>query len=96
MPDSPVSTRDSAPVSPVPAKRKRNVIVRVVSAHWVPLVIAALAVLFIAQNRDEVSVDLFWAHLTSPLWLFLAVMTVAGLVIGVLAARRRTRQAGQR
>lgn len=92
MSDSPISARDSAPA----AKGKPNAIVRVASAHWVALVVAVLAVLFIGQNRDQVSIDLFWAHLTAPLWLILMAMTVAGLVIGVLAARRRKQQADQR
>jgi uncharacterized integral membrane protein len=45
--------------------------------------------IFIAQNRDPVTIQLFAITLTSQLWLILVVVVVFGAVIGFLLGRRR-------
>jgi uncharacterized integral membrane protein len=64
---------------------RRRVSPRLIAAIF----IVALIVLFIAQNRDTVKIQLFAATLTSPLWLLLVVMAGLGAAIGFLLARRR-------
>ena len=39
--------------------QKRNLVSRILAAHWLPLVLVVLAV-FIAQNRARISINLFW------------------------------------
>jgi len=53
------------------------------------LVIIAVTVIFIVQNRDSVQIHLFALTLTSPLWLLLVVMVGLGGLIGFLLGRRR-------
>lgn len=55
---------------------------------WLGLVIAAVAVVFILQNRQAVEVSLFFQQLSAPLWTALAGVFLAGLVTGWLLARR--------
>lgn len=56
--------------------------------NWLALVLAVLAVAFIAQNRDRVPVHLFWLTVTAPMWLLLTALFAAGWVIGILVRRR--------
>jgi len=58
---------------------------------WLAIVLFIIVCVFIGQNRERTRIDLFWLHLTSPLWLVLALTTAIGLVIGLLAGRRRER-----
>ena len=55
----------------------------------IALVVTALVVIFIAQNRDPVRIQLFVISVTSPLWLLLVVMVVLGVLAGYLLGRRR-------
>jgi uncharacterized integral membrane protein len=75
-----MASPESSPVRP-----RRRVTPRLIAA----LVVVALAVLFIAQNRDTVQIQLFAATLTSPLWLLFGVLAGLGALIGFLLARRR-------
>jgi uncharacterized integral membrane protein len=95
MTDRPTSASKPVAVSS-PAPQKRNVVTRILAAQWLPLILLVLAVVFIAQNRARVSINLFWAHLESPLWFVLVITIVVGLIIGLLTARRRAQRAGQR
>ncbi|WP_327676467.1 LapA family protein [Kitasatospora sp. NBC_00458] len=52
-------------------------------------VLAVLAVWFIAANTDSVSVTLWVADVTMPLWVVLTATLLVGLVIGYFLARRR-------
>ena len=55
--------------------------------------IAALVVIaagiFILQNTDEVSIDVFTVSVSAPLWIVLAAMFVIGALAGMLFQRRR-------
>lgn len=69
--------------------RRRRLLVSFLLGRWVPILLTALAVVFIAENRDRVSVDLFWLQVLAPLWLVLLVAVLAGVLIGSLGRRRR-------
>ena len=61
--------------------------------RWLSILLVILAGVFIAQNRDRVSIDLFLVKLTAPLWLVLLILFVAGLVAGLTTFRRRAARA---
>ena len=79
-----------------PAAQRRNAIGRVRAAHWLALALTVVAAVFIGQNRQRVSIDLFSARLTSPLWLILVITTLVGMFIGMLATRRRAKRTERR
>lgn len=54
-------------------------------------VVAVVALVFILQNTDEVTVDAFTVTLTAPLWLVLGGLFVLGVLVGMLLQRRRSR-----
>jgi uncharacterized integral membrane protein len=53
----------------------------------------ALLVVFMVQNRDDVTLDFLWWSFTVPLWLFTIVVAVLGSIVwiglGVLRRHRR-------
>ncbi|MET0758680.1 MAG: LapA family protein [Mycobacterium sp.] len=57
--------------------------------YWVAMVLAALAAIFVAQNRDRVSVHVLWVTVDSPMWFILVIIFVVGILIGLLLHRRR-------
>jgi putative membrane protein len=57
--------------------------------YWVAIILAALAAIFIAQNRDRPRVHILWITVESPMWFILTVMLVVGILIGLLLHRRR-------
>ena len=56
---------------------------------WLGLAIVVLAIAFIAQNRDPVTINLFILKITSPQWLTLAIIFLAGCATGFLLRSRR-------
>jgi len=57
MTDRPTSaSKPVAASSPPP--QKRNLVTRILAAQWLPLVLLVLAVVFIAQNRARISINL--------------------------------------
>ena len=71
----------------------RGRVVRFALRRWVALVLVVLVAVFIGQNRDRVSIDLFWAHLKAPLWFVLLITAIVGVIIGWLTNRRRAQRA---
>ncbi|WP_051939586.1 lipopolysaccharide assembly protein LapA domain-containing protein [Phaeacidiphilus oryzae] len=59
-------------------------------------VIAILAIVFIAQNRERVSIDFFTASLSCPLWLLLLIMAAVGMLLAYGFMRRGRRADGRR
>ncbi|MGY1710293.1 lipopolysaccharide assembly protein LapA domain-containing protein [Geodermatophilus sp. SYSU D00758] len=55
------------------------------------LVLGLAVLVFIAQNRDSVSVHLLWATLSAPQWLLLTLTALAGAAVGALLRRRNPR-----
>jgi lipopolysaccharide assembly protein A len=68
-----------------------NALTRFLEERWLTLVLIAIAVLFIAQNRRSVSIELFWASLSAPLWLVMVLLFLLGLLAGVGRTKRRQR-----
>ncbi len=64
------------------------------------LVLAAVLLIFIFQNTQDVKVDWLIFDATSPLWLLLLVTAIAGALLaevaGWLLRRRRDRREGRR
>lgn len=56
------------------------------------VVLAALAVWFIAANTGSVTIRLWVSEVTLPLWTVLAGTLLAGIVLGLLIAYRRARR----
>jgi uncharacterized integral membrane protein len=54
-------------------------------------VLAALAIVFVLENRQLVGIMLLVPVVTMPLWTALAAMLVMGVVIGLLVTRSRRR-----
>ncbi|HEY6747229.1 MAG TPA: LapA family protein [Mycobacteriales bacterium] len=52
------------------------------------LVLTLVVIVFIAQNRDKVSVHLLWATLSAPQWLLLTLTALIGAAVGALVRRR--------
>jgi uncharacterized integral membrane protein len=52
-------------------------------------VLAVISVVFIAQNRDRVSIHLFTATVSAPLWLLLTITVLVGAAVGALLRTRR-------
>jgi len=48
-------------------------------------------VVFIAVNRDDVTISLLVARVHAPLWVVLAGVFVAGWLVGVVRTRRKAR-----
>jgi uncharacterized integral membrane protein len=59
---------------------------------------AAVLVLFIAQNTDNVTFDFLWLSVTWPLWLYTIIVAGCGALVwvGVGVARRRSRRSNRR
>ncbi|QIK72205.1 LapA family protein [Propioniciclava coleopterorum] len=57
---------------------------------WLGVIIAALAIAFILQNRESAQVNLLVFQVASPLWITLTVVFVAGLAAGMLLRGRRS------
>lgn len=63
-----------------------------VRERWVALVLTIVTIMFVVQNRERVQINLFWMHVRMPLWFVLTSITVVGIAIGYLVARRRHRR----
>ncbi|MFE5585544.1 hypothetical protein [Kitasatospora sp. NPDC056531] len=61
-------------------------------AWWLPpLVLSALALVFIFENRAETSIRVLVPVVTMPLWAALLGIWLVGVVSGLFLARRRRR-----
>src|ERR1700742_2292959 len=67
--------------------------VRFALRRWVALVLVVLVAVFIGQNRDRVSIDLFGAALKSLLCFFLLSKAIVGVILGWLTNSRRAQRA---
>lgn len=75
--------------------RKPGLFGRLVATHWVALLLALVTIVFIAQNRAEVPIQVFWIEVRAPLWFALVGTALVGLLVGVLGSRRRTARAAR-
>jgi uncharacterized integral membrane protein len=61
--------------------------------QWAPqIIIAAVIVLFVAVNTNEVEVSYVVGDVRLPLWLALAVVALLGGLVGWFLGRRRLRR----
>jgi len=59
-------------------------------ARWVlPLLLLVIAVVFVLENRDLVSIRLLIPLVVMPQWAALTITLVIGVIIGLLVRRRR-------
>ncbi|MEK0097852.1 LapA family protein [Streptomyces sp. NPDC056121] len=56
------------------------------------VVLAALAIWFIAANTGSVTIRLWIPNVTLPLWSVLTVTLIVGMLLGLYIARRRARR----
>ncbi|MEU8527345.1 MULTISPECIES: lipopolysaccharide assembly protein LapA domain-containing protein [Streptomyces] len=56
------------------------------------VVLAALAIWFIAANTGSITIRMWVADVTLPLWTVLAGTLLVGIVLGLLIAYRRARR----
>jgi lipopolysaccharide assembly protein A len=59
--------------------------------RWILIVLVIVAVVFIVQNRANTTIQLFWAQVVMPQWMYLAVVFLLGLGAGLLIGRNRRR-----
>ena len=71
---------------------KRSIFARISPTQWVALILIVLAVIFVAENRDRVSITFLLIDVTSPLWLVLLVLFVIGWIAGILTVHRRNKR----
>jgi uncharacterized integral membrane protein len=74
-------------------QRRKHPVRSFLLARWIPIVLVVLAAAFIAQNRERISIDLFWVQVLTPMWLILLLAVAVGVAIGSVGARRRRRSA---
>lgn len=55
--------------------------------YWLPLILVIIAVIFISQNTQRVSVDFLFISFRSWLWLVLTVVAVGGVIAGWFLGR---------
>jgi uncharacterized integral membrane protein len=60
--------------------------------RWLSLLLIAVVVVFVAQNRGPVSIALLAVSISAPLWLTLSITFLIGLVAGVARTRRTRRR----
>jgi uncharacterized integral membrane protein len=72
-----------------PARPARASESRLVPRLVAAAVLTVLAVVFIAQNNQQVDIRLLVPLVTMPLWVALASMLVAGAAIGYAVSWRR-------
>ncbi|WP_227981244.1 hypothetical protein [Nocardia spumae] len=71
------------------SRPKTSVLSRISAAQWVAIVLAVLAVIFVAQNHHRVDINILMVTIASPMWLVLLVMFVVGWLAGLLTRRSR-------
>ena len=76
-------------MSTTQSARKINLSPRTIVAAALTIV----AAIFILQNRNSASLDLFWVSVQAPLWLTLVVVFAVGWAAGFLIARRNKKSA---
>lgn len=70
-------------------ERQRNIFATVAG-----IVITVIAVIFVVQNTEDVTVDFLWLSLSMPLWVFILIMLALGAALGWIVRwrwRRRRR-----
>ncbi|MFD7325966.1 LapA family protein [Streptomyces sp. NPDC059875] len=82
--------RKTAPPHPPPTLSVKGRDMRLRTIGFV--VLAGLAIWFIAANTGSVTIKLWVSDVTLPLWAVLTVTLLVGVVLGAFLARRRARR----
>lgn len=72
--------------------RSGNAFTAFLARRWLSILLIALAVVFVVQNRDDVPVNFFTLTFTAPLWVTLTAVLLVGVVAGAVRAQRRHRR----
>ena len=67
---------------------KPSLLSRITVNQWLALALIVVAVIFIVENRDHVEIRSLPVTVSSPMWLILLIMSLIGLVAGLLIRRR--------
>jgi lipopolysaccharide assembly protein A len=62
---------------------------------WIAIVLIIVAVVFIVQNRKQVTIELFTVQVSTSQWMILGIVFVLGVISGYLMGRRRRRRRPQ-
>ncbi|MFE7797692.1 hypothetical protein [Nocardia sp. NPDC057440] len=73
------------------SSENRSILARISPTQWVALAVTVVAVIFVAENRDKVSIEFLLITIRSPMWLILLTMFAVGWIAGVLTMRRRSK-----
>ena len=73
------------------AGARANPVVAFLKRRWLAIVLVLLAIVFIVQNRNDSTVQLFNAQATMSQWLVLSIVFVGGMVAGFIMARNKRR-----
>lgn len=68
---------------------KPSLLSRISARQWVAIVLAVLAVIFVAQNHHRVDINILTVTISSPMWLVLLIMFLVGWIVGLLTRRSR-------
>jgi len=77
------------PADDIEGAARRGPVRRFAVRYWVALLLAALAAIFIAQNRDRVNIHILWITVAAPMWFVLTSLILIGMLVGLLLHRRR-------
>jgi uncharacterized integral membrane protein len=69
----------------------RSILARISPTQWIALAVTIVAIVFVAENRNKVSIEFLLITIRSPMWLILLTMFAVGWVTGVLTMRRRAK-----
>lgn len=70
-------------------------VARFLARYWLPLLVLVLAVIFIAQNTTRTTVHFLMFSVTTPMWVMLLIVVIAGIVIGWFARRYGRRRSAE-
>lgn len=65
-----------------PQADDRSFLSRLTFGNWLAIGLALLAIAFILQNRETVSIDLFFLSAQLPLWITLSLVFIVGWLSG--------------
>ncbi len=81
------NTSSPSPATQSPATESGG-IVGLLKRFWLPIVLAIVAIVFIATNTNQTTFNIAWIGITAPLWLMLTITLLIGAVIGWYLGRR--------
>jgi len=68
--------------------QERSFLSNLTLGNWISIALALAALAFIVQNRDRVSIDVFFLSARLPLWLSLGLVFLAGWLSGRFSRRK--------